>query len=540
MTGDGDHRQLKAGWILAGIMLLALALRIAAVLTRPLVQLDETAYLSMAENLAAGLGPLEITGKSTTYFSPLLPLMTAGVAAVARNYVVAGYTVVLAFGTLVTLPAYLLGKEFFNKRVGLMLAALIAVMPLMIDYSSRIYSESVYVFFLLLAVVFGHHMLMGCRIPCGTLAGASLGMAYLANPAAVYYVAALVVLAVIVGLVRGIPGRMAKALVFFLAFFALYAVPYVIFLHAELGRWTYTGKDVDVNAYTAELDLDYETPEFEQVAMALTDDKSDIVVNNLEDQPGPIGLFLSHPVRQLKILARQGYKLYDELLARIVPIWLLPLMGLGLFAQGWSRRRLAGTGYLLLMMVPALLVLSIFAVPRFFIPYLAISLIWVAAGWRRLEEWGDETLELDLAEPARGRWRRLAPWMIGAAVLLPVGVYGLYSIGTQEYQMETRDAGEWIKDNAGEDQRIMNRESTSAYYAGGTPVSIPYAGYDDTNEYARIQQIDYLVVSREVIEDWRPGLQRLLDVDASHPEWELVQTFSAGEPGETYVFRFKG
>lgn len=522
-------------------MLLALAIRVLAVLTRPLIQLDETAYVSMAENLAAGLGPLEITGKSTTYFSPLLPLLIAGVATVVRSYVAAGYVVVVAFGSLITLPAYLLGKEFLGRRVGLMLAALVAVMPLMVDYSSRIYSESVYVFFLLLAVVFGRHMLLGCRIPCGTLAGASLGMAYLANPAAIFYVVVLVLLAVVVGLARGIPRQMARALTFFLIFFAIYAIPYVLFLHAELGRWTYTGKNVDVNAYTASLDLDYETGEFEQVAMALTEDKRDIVVNNLEKQPGPIGLFVENPVRQLKIFAQQGYKLYDELLSQVIPIWLLPLMGLGLFAQGWSRRRLAAWGYLLLMLTPSLLILSIFAVPRFFLPYLAIALVWVAAGWSRLEEWGGETLALDFDPGVAGRWRRFVPWAVGAVVLLPVLAFTAFTIGAQGYQTENREAGEWIRAKGGEDPRILNRESTSAYYAGGTPVPLPYAGYDDTVEYARNQGVDYMVVSREVIEDWRPGLKPLLGDDpGAHPEWQLEKTLSSGESGETFIFRFEG
>jgi 4-amino-4-deoxy-L-arabinose transferase-like glycosyltransferase len=536
----GWRRHLVPVKILPLLMLLALVIRILAVLTRPLIQLDETAYVSMAENLAAGLGPLEITGESTTYFSPLLPLMIAGVAAIVNNYVTAAYIVVVTFGTLILLPAYLLGKEFINKRAGLMIAALVAVMPLMVDFSSRVYSESVYVFFLLLAVVFGRHMLMGCRIPCGTLAGASLGMAYLANPTAVYYVLALFVLGIIVGLVRGIPRQMARALAFFLIFFAIYAIPYVLFLHAELGEWTYTGKNVDVNAFTADLDLDYETVEFEQVATALTADKHELVVDNLEEQPGPIGLFIEHPKKQLEIFARQGYKLYNELLSTIIPIWLLPLLGLGLFSRGWSRRRLASVGYLALMLVPALLVLSIFAVPRFFMAYLVIVLVWVAEGWLRLEQWGAETLELVADAPHQRRWGRYVPWGVAAVVILPLLAYSWLTISGQDYQVENREAGEWIKANDGEDLRIMNRESTSAYYAGGTPVSIPYAEYDDTLEYARYQEVDYMVISRKVIEDWRPGLASLLDDDAAHPEWKLVQTFSPGGAGETFIFRFEG
>lgn len=71
---------------------------------------DETAYVGMAQNLGAGHLPYAET-TSTTY-TPLL-------------------------------PTYLLGRDFVNRRVGLMAAGLLAVSPLFIDFSSRVYSESI-------------------------------------------------------------------------------------------------------------------------------------------------------------------------------------------------------------------------------------------------------------------------------------------------------------------------------------------------------------------------------------------------------------
>ena len=543
-NGDGNtgannavKPRLKSGHILALLILAALAIRVLAALTRPMIQLDETAYVRMAENLAAGNSPLDISGLTATHFSPLLPLLIAGVAFIVRNYILAAYIVVTVFGSLILLPTYLLGKELVNRKVGLMAAALMAVTPLFVDYSSRIYSESVYIFFLLLAIVFGRHMIMGCRIPCGTLAGASLGMAYLANPSAVFYLVALVSLAVVVGFVRGIGRRMARSLVFFLVFFLLYATPYVLFLHAETGMWTYSGKSAG-NIYASTHSLRVNTMAWEKDLMSLSDDNQEVRALTVNDQD-PATFVLEKPLQAARILARQSQIFYAEELPRVFPLWLLPLLGLGLFARGWSRRRLAAIGYLLLMMAPALLILTMYVHSRFFMPFVPLAMIWAAEGWGRLEVWGAETIPMVFSRRLQPRLEKWAPWVIGAVVLLPLLAYAGATVLKQNYPLGYRDAGRRIKQEAGEGKMVMSREFSAAYYSGGTAVMLPYADYGRTTEYARAKGIDFLVIGRQELADWRPGLACLADEGFSHPEWRLIDSTRPGTDQETLIFKLE-
>ena len=116
--------RLSPGTVLLLIGLLAFGLRLAAALTRPMLQLDETIYARMAENLATGKGFVDLTGAPTAHFSPLFPSIIAGVSFILRNYAVSGYAVVIVFGSLIVIPTYLLGRELISERVGLMAAAL--------------------------------------------------------------------------------------------------------------------------------------------------------------------------------------------------------------------------------------------------------------------------------------------------------------------------------------------------------------------------------------------------------------------------------
>lgn len=529
-----------AGRVLALIMLAALAIRILATMTRSMIQFDETAYVRMAENLANGLGPLDVSGLTSTHFSPLLPLMIAAVAFVVRDYILSGYIVVIIFSTLILLPTYLLGKELVGERAGLMAAALMAVSPFFISTSEFIYSESVDIFFMMMALFFGWQMLKRRRLACGAAAGICLGFDYLARPTAIFYLVALAGLAVLVAWRRRAWLPMAKPAGVMLAVFLVFAIPYVIFLHAELDRWTYSGKMIAGNTYAATYGFKREdTARFERELLTLNQSRTQVKVLELEADPewnNPINFILSHPAQALKNFFRQTQVLLTDVLQKLVPLWLLPLLGLGLFAGGWSRQRAAGVGFTAVMLLPALLILSMLAFPRFFMPYVPLVSIFIAAGWRRLEGWASETVSLTASGKLRDRLQVAAPWLVGVLVLLPVLAFAAGMTLRQDYPVEYKEAGRWIEREAGAGQRILGRDYSSAYYAGGTAVVLPYADIGDTTAYARYREVDYMVVSRRAIEELRPGLKPLLE-GGGDPDWRLVETIRPGTGRETYIFR---
>lgn len=535
---SGNRSRFSPAATLALLVLFALVVRIFAALKRPMIQLDETAYVRMAENFAMGNGLLDISGMTKVHFSPLLPLLIAGVEAVTRNYITAAYAVVTIFGSLLLIPTYLLGRDLTGERVGLMAAALMAVTSLFVDYSSRIYSESVYIFFLLLALVFGLRLIRERKALWGATAGASLGLAYLSNPSAVFYLVALTGLAVASMIARGNWRQMARALVFFLVCFTAFGAPYIVYLHSETGNWTYSGK-APGNIYASTHNLRVNTLEWEKQLMVITDNGLDVKAFALENEGDPATVFMKHPVQGAKIFARQNYIFLTEELAKVFPVWLLPLMGLGLFGTAWDRHRAAGVGYLLLMMLPVVLILTMYAHSRFFMPFVPLVMIWVAEGWQRLEGWADETVPLLFSEKQRPRLERLAPWLIGLAVLLPPLAYSGAVVLSQSYPLGYKNAGLVVKQLAGTDQRIMSREYSAAYYSGGTTVALPYADYEQTTEYARRKNIDFLVIGSRELADWRPDLERLTGESAVHPDWQLVDTVMAGSDQETLIYKLK-
>lgn len=524
---------------IALIILLALVVRVLATLTRQMVQFDETAYLRMAENLASGNVPLDISGLTTTHFSPLLPIFITGVAAVLRDYVLSGYVVVTIFGCLLLVPVFLLGKEFFGERVGLMAAALMAVEPFFVGTTEYIYNEGLYIFFLYLALYYGWLTLKQQRMRSAAVAGASIGIAYLANPSAVFYMLALLVIMIFLAVRRGREAGMGKAILVFVALFSVCALPYVVFLHGELGKWTFSGKSTGGNIYTATHNLRRDDiGGWEKEILALQDDGEPLAFKLESQGENPATFLMSHPVEAARIFVKQVYVFHANVLSQVFPLWLLPLVGLGLFARGWDRQRAAALGYMFVMSLPIVLVLAMYAHPRFFMPFVPFAMMFAAQGWLSFESWGRETVESSIVGEAAHKWLRRAPWLTGAVVLLPVLAFAIATTLKQSYPVEFKEAGLWLKNNGGEGTRIMNREYSSAYYAGGDAVILPYADYTATTDYARKKNVDYLIIGTQSLKEYRPGLDRLLDHETrDHPEWELVDTIRPDSSREVLIFR---
>ncbi|MEK7816933.1 MAG: hypothetical protein AAB281_01620, partial [Actinomycetota bacterium] len=273
--------------------------------------------------------------------------------------------------------------------------------------------------------------------------------------------------------------------------------------------------------------------------LALSDDGGETRIMTLEEEADPVRVTITKPLQAVKIFSRQSYIFYSEELARVFPLWLLPLLGLGLLAAAWDRQRAAGAGYLLLMMAPALFIFTMYAHSRFFMPFVPLAAVWTAQGWVRFEEWGRGTVSLCLPEARRARAVRLAPWLIGVAVMLPLLILAAATVLKPDYPTRYRDAGEWILKDAGGGQRIMSREYSSAYYADGTAVQLPYAGYDETTAYARQKDVDFLIIGKQAVYDWRPQLVRLLEEAGRYPDWQQVAVLNEGTDRETLIFKLR-
>lgn len=525
------------------IIATAALIRIWAAHTHPLIMNDETVYARMAQNLRAGHLPWDITGRADTSWTPLLPIVMAGLRPFVGSMVTAGYVIDIFFGSLLLIPTYLLGAEMVNRRVGLMTAGLMAVSPLFVNYSSMIYSESIYIYFFLYAALFGWRLLTRRTLSAGILAGVSLAFAYVAIPTAIIYLVILIVLGMLVAHFNRSTKQLLKPLLFMVAVFLVIASPYVFFLHNQLHQWTFTGKDA--SGKSAALDNGWDTTAgWNDGAMALTPNGTETQldqVNQNSDSESTLGAFFHHPAQRFKTFFNDLRQL-EENIPHIFFIGLLPLLGLGLFVEDWNLARAKRVGYTFLFVLPAVPMLAVwFDGVRFFMPFVPLLMIWIANGWRQLEIWGQKTLtHLTNKSGNGGLYVKLVSWIVVALVILPILPIDRGTVLAESYPVGMKEAGEAVHDSILDQKRLMCLETIPAYYAGDDWVEFPDGTYEQITKYARANDVDYMVIDAGDIMQWRPQLEILLEDKSKHPEWTLTAILDKkGGDDETYVFELQ-
>ena len=178
-------------------------------------------------------------------FSPLYPLLIAGMHYLMPDWELAGNLVSALLGTGAILSVYLLMREVFGRRdVALEAAALLAIHPQLAAYAASVRTEAGYIGLTTTAVWLLLKAVREARAPMVLLAGLVAGTAYLYRTEAIGLIAlgAAYPLAAAVG---WRDGPLRKSLVKpvalglgFAAAAALLAVPYMLFLHAATGNWS--------------------------------------------------------------------------------------------------------------------------------------------------------------------------------------------------------------------------------------------------------------------------------------------------------------
>jgi 4-amino-4-deoxy-L-arabinose transferase-like glycosyltransferase len=166
---------------------------------------DTAGYIKVADNIASGAGWVNHSVRylyalpdtipfPDSYWSPLFPLMLAGMFRAAGTSFAAGQVVTLVFGALVPLVAFFLAGALTRSRAAAVCAGLIAaVHPTLITSSSRVMPEIVMIFLVALALAL--LLRSGGNGRRDVWLGVTLGLAYLLKyqngalvvPVVVYY-----------------------------------------------------------------------------------------------------------------------------------------------------------------------------------------------------------------------------------------------------------------------------------------------------------------------------------------------------------------
>lgn len=431
------------------IVLCGFAIRLYLSLTSYCISGDGAAYIGMARQFAAGnwREPLGAV------FSPLYPMLIAGMRRVVPDWEMAGNLVSALAGTAAIVSIYLLTREVFRRRdVALGAAALTAIHPDLAAYSASVRTEAGYIFLTTTAVWLLLKAVREARAPLATLAGFVAGAAYLYRTEAIglIFLGAAYPLLATLGWRSGSRRKSVALSLGFLLAATLPAAPYVLFLHAATGQWT-VGRE-----FTAAM-------MFGLGAMAR--DPAAWRRQGFAPDAAPLTALLHHPRLYLeKIRADFLISFYNFVQAGGPVVIILLVLG------GWERgRRILATApeaFLALVVVFYFFGFALsYTGARFMIHLIPYTLGWVIIGL--------EALTIGIQRIAGSLGRRIpaaVPAGMLALILLP---QTLWPIG---YDLRgVRWAGEKIAAANYEGRAVVARDGRVAWYAGARFLALPVA-----------------------------------------------------------------
>lgn len=139
-------RSPKVVRLLTIILAVAFLLRLGAVVLRfHNLSIDRDAYLAIGQNLVDGHGFCSIPGQPTAFRPPLYPFYIAACLATGGPWLIgAGQAV---FGAATAWLTWLLARQCqFSSNISLLSATLVAVDPLLIEYSTQPMTETLFTF----------------------------------------------------------------------------------------------------------------------------------------------------------------------------------------------------------------------------------------------------------------------------------------------------------------------------------------------------------------------------------------------------------
>lgn len=508
------------------LALAALALRLPGLFSQPVVLTEGTTTITIARNLLAGRGFVGILGTVEPFVPPLYPLLIASLTPLSGDAILSARLISLLAGVALVPATYLLASTLFDRRTGFAAGLLVAGAPLLIEYSSLEWSETLYALLLVMGLAWGWRVVQvgGRRSALG--AGLCLGLAYLTRVEGALALA-LVVAWIILRRVAapGQLGHAGRALMPLLAAFALVAAPYVLWLSLTLDRVTLETKST----------LNF------VIAGRMAQGESYVdAAYGLDADGRPHGVFLQRTAAlsqaqppdlpppwsgsRLRQLWDGLRGVRQEMQLYLVSWLFLVAVAAGILRTLMTRASRPATLYLGSFIGLALLTVAL--VPqvytRYLFPLFPLLCVWAGVG---------------VGVGARGL-RPHAPTVtvIIVCVLLLSLPRGSTVSSRRAVDVDQQRAGVWLAQQAPQGGlRILSVHSQVPFYAGAVHVPMPNGSPAQVLTYADAVQADVLITSPRKLAS-RPALQAWREGATLPAPWQAVYRDAEAADGELIVW----
>jgi len=558
MTVRAGQTSRNREWLWVGLLVgLAFLVRLGLVLfVDRVVWGDEPFYLWLGRNWFEGRG-YSFTGYSDVHHTPGYPFLSAVFYLITGNLEMASDACYVLFGTALMVPLYLLARRIYSRQAGYIALLVAAVYPALtgtILFWGTM-TEPPYYFFAygaMFALLAGMERRRAWAI---FLAGLAAGAAYIVRPEGIAYFAILLFYLVVIRLGEWVAGRraanpplqarrVALELLCLAVGFALIFMPYMIYVRLETGAWMISEK-AGVTFVTSWRLAYGDTVAFDKATWGLDSTGLEVFFFSRESyHVSMTEAILQAPMEFVRLVYQNILALLAQAFSpRMFPYFFLPLVGLGLFGETWSRARAKREFLLLLSLLPVMAFLVFFIQERYIAALLPTLILWLAAGLVKLGEWVAATARLVFGASEAPRWRRWGTWLptlLIVAMLVVALPRIMDNTARGSFRFAHKTVGLWMKDalSTTRDTVIMARYPAIAFYADARWEPTPNATWPEVLRYARHVGADYFVLDSREVEKLRPQLAFLMDKTQVPPELELVHVDTS--EGETLmVYRIK-
>jgi 4-amino-4-deoxy-L-arabinose transferase-like glycosyltransferase len=490
----------SSSYLLAALVALAALVRLAALLwLDPVVTAEGSEYLRLAQNLRAGAGYQGMFGQLNAEFPPLYPLLIALVSHLAGGAEAAARSISLVLGTATVLPVYGIAARLGGERAGLIAAGLTAVHGTLVALSISTYVESTYFFLLACGMYYALEATARWSARTAALSGALFGLAYLARPEAIVYVAVAAAFSAVVLWRRpAARAQRLRAVASMVIAASLIMAPYVVWLSENSGYLRFEGKS-GLNGLLSERMRQGLT--YHEAAQSLGPNQEPVGVFLPLDQfavrpsIGGVGMALHTMTSHLP--SRTIAMVRDAVSAREMlggtPLVLLAALGLVAALRGASSRSAALLFALFCAAYLPVLLSIEFLWTRFLFPVALLMLPWAASGAAVVAEW------LSARTPGR------SAWAAAAVALVVVGITGattargatIVAEFTQMTDYELREAGRWLASQPPDDKLIAAMGAVPVYYARGRVIYLPWSSEEQVLAYLRKLGPQFVILKTE-------------------------------------------
>ncbi|MCK5085205.1 glycosyltransferase family 39 protein [Candidatus Parcubacteria bacterium] len=514
------------------IILGAFVLRLYFFLQEGFITTDGYFYMMAGKNLVE-TGRYEIFGSPHLIFSPGYPILI-GIADIFFNDLLfSARFVSFACGIITVYLMYLIGKKILNKKAGLFASFVTAINYYLITMSQETWSESSYIFFMLLILYVYIKIVEKYKTYLVFILGLLIGFLYLIRIEGIIF---LLLPFFYFFNVKNY-NKFFRSLIVVMFSFFLIAGPYINFLYQNTGVLSFSNKsDANIRAGLITNGKDFSSVNsedillYEKVGSNYNEKTNSIELPEKYKNNSLVGLFIQSPKY---FLDRYLTALKSEFKILIIDYHLdsyFILLFIFIINKKEILRCFKRNIFLLIFPSIFLLIFPLYHIESRYMFQILIFIILLYSLIFAVP------LKLDhLKQNKLKNIFKILPRVVSYMIVFIIIVQSLANLAISIFiekpnysieHIEHKIAGQYIMDYKGYDPKesiIMSRKPFVSFYSGSENflVPIPYTSVDNVIKFAKSRNVNYIIIDQRYV-GMRDNYKELENLNNSFDNVELI------------------